>query len=85
MRDKGVSSFAIFKWNLFVKSVASCCSDDACYDACNGTSGCANSSASRAANCAIQCACDRIRNHGTGDGSYGQTCRTCDGFLRGSV
>ena len=36
MRDKGVSSFAIFKWNLFVKSVASCCSDDACYDACNG-------------------------------------------------
>lgn len=34
MRDKGVSSFAIFKWNLFVKSVASCCGDDACYDAC---------------------------------------------------
>ena len=34
MRDKGVSSFTIFKWNLFVKSVTSSCSDDTCCDAC---------------------------------------------------
>lgn len=34
MRDKGVSSFTIFKRNLFVKSVTSSCSDDTCCDAC---------------------------------------------------
>lgn len=69
MRDKGVSSFTIFKWNLFVKSVTSSCSDDACCEACYGSSGCANSSGRWAANRAIQCACDRIRCHGSGDGS----------------
>ena len=85
MRDKGVSSFAIFKWNLFVKSVTSSCSDDACCDACYGSKACANSSALRAANRAVQCAFDRIRYHGSCDGSYGQTCRTCDGCLSGCV
>lgn len=34
MRDKGVSSFTMFKRNLFVKSVTSSCSDDTCCDAC---------------------------------------------------
>jgi hypothetical protein len=34
MRDKCISSFTIFKWNLLVKSVTSSCSDDTCCDAC---------------------------------------------------
>lgn len=85
MRDKGVSSFAIFKWNLFVKSVTSSCSDDACCDACYGSCGCADSSATRAAKRASRGACNHVRNRGSGDGSYGQTCRTCDGCLSGCV
>lgn len=85
MRDKGVSSFTIFKWNLFVKSVTSSCSDDTCCDACYGSSGCANRSAHWATKRASRCACNRIRNHGSDDDSCGQTCRTCDGFLSGRV